>query len=144
MLHPKHLQWFSNRLYITGLVATSPVSHLPFLVSHLAHLLLTATFHTLLEFICDFGSVLSPFLLQLHSAKWEEGSAQMSPTPEIFNLLNLGLVFIFMTPLFLWTYVLLYSPQSLYIKFSDYSVSSVRTQFVLKLIFVSIGTTVIY
>lgn len=116
-------------LHITGLPATSLVPHLPFLASHSGtHLLLTATCHTLLHFIYVAESFRSSSFLQFHSAKWAEGSAQMSPMPKLFfSTLTLGWIF------FLWLYCLcglvpLHWLHSLYVKFSYYTVSSLRTQ----------------
>lgn len=58
------------------------------------HLLLKATFHTFLDFICVSESVLSPPFLQLHSARLTEGFAQTSSTSETFTVFNLDGIFL--------------------------------------------------
>lgn len=65
-----------------------PYTHFP------THLLLKATFHTLLDFICVSESVLSPPFLQLHSARLTEGFAQTSSTSETFTVFNLDEIFL--------------------------------------------------
>lgn len=72
-----------------------PQSHICHSYSHFpTHLLLKATFHTLLDFICVSESVLSPPFLQLHSARLTEGFAQTSPTSETFTVFNLDGIFL--------------------------------------------------
>lgn len=71
-----------------------PQSHICHSSHFPTHLLLKATFHTLLHFICASERVPSPPFLQLHYARLTEGSAQMYPASEIFRVFNLGWIFL--------------------------------------------------